>query len=132
MERRRSHADRHRHARSEQDRPRVALRYVPQDAGPQRPSPERLAIPPEGDLVLSPSRDVIKGRAGNLRSGHLFELEEIRELETHGGRDGLPPLIRYPAVLEGSVSLNSLAVRRVLGLPPLPFLAPYGDLVEER
>src|SRR2546426_2622712 len=42
------------------------------------------------------------------------------------------PLFVILPCWSGSVSLNSLAVRRVLGLPPLPFLAPYGDLVEER
>src|SRR2546425_582877 len=70
----------------------------PSGRGPQRPSTERLAVPSEGDFVLGSSRDVIEGRARDLRPCHVLEFEEIRELEAHVGRDGLPPLIHCSAV----------------------------------
>src|SRR5213593_1251123 len=98
VERRGSHADRHRHALSEEDGLGVAFRYVGQDAGPQRPSPKGFAVPSEGDFILGPARDVIECRARDLRPRHVLEFEEIRELEAHVGRDGLPPLIRCSAV----------------------------------
>src|SRR5437016_6212775 len=55
------------------------------------------------DVQLEPPRSV--GRRGDFLQGFrrdrardVLEFEEIRELEAHAGRDGLPPLIRCSAV----------------------------------
>src|SRR5207249_976071 len=77
---------------------RAGDEFLRQDAGPQRPSPKGFAVPSEGDFILGPARDVIECRARDLRPRHVLEFEEIRELEAHVGRDGLPPLIRCSAV----------------------------------
>src|SRR2546428_2171496 len=122
VKRRGSHANRHRHALSEEDGLRVALRDVPQDAGPQRPSPERFAVPSKGDSVLGSSRNVIEDRTRDLRPRHVLQFEEIRELEGHADANGPPPLALCPGLS---------IVRRVLRLFSLLVLSPDRHLVEE-